>query len=134
MSALFIGQVARQTGVSVETIRFYERQGLIQEPPRRASGYRQYGENDVNRLAFIQQAKSLGFSLHEIGELLSLKIDPDATCHEVREQAQAKLQDIEEKIRKLKRMQQALKRLVDHCPGRGPVTDCPILEALEPWR
>lgn len=134
MSALLIGQVARQTGVSVETIRFYERQGLIQEPPRRPSGYRQYDSNDIHRLTFIQQAKTLGFSLQEIGELLSLKLNPDATCHDVREQAQAKLHDIEDKIRKLKRMQRTIRKLVQDCPGQGPVTDCPILEALDRQR
>lgn len=131
MSTFSIGQVARETGLGVETIRFYERQGLIEKPPRRPSGYRQYGRGDVARLAFIQHAKTLGFSLREIGELLSLKVDPDATCHEVREQAQAKLQDINDKIRKLKRMQHALKKLVDDCPGKGPLADCPILEALD---
>lgn len=131
MPGLTIGAVARRTGVSAETIRFYERQGLIESPPRRASGYRQYGEDDVRRLAFIQHAKSLGFTLKETGELLALRMRPDTTRREVREQARAKLADIEERLRKLRRMQRTLKKLVASCTGEGPKSNCPILEALD---
>jgi MerR family mercuric resistance operon transcriptional regulator len=131
MSGLTIGAVARRTGVSAETIRFYEREGLIQSPPRRASGYRQYGEDDVRRLAFIQHAKSLGFTLRETGELLSLRMSPNTTKREIREQARAKLADIEERLRKLRRMQRTLKKLIDSCSGEGPTSHCPILEALD---
>lgn len=131
MTTLSIGAVARRTGISVEAIRFYERQGLIREPRRRPSGYRQYGQDDITRLSFIQQAKALGFSLQEIGELLSLSLNPAATCGDVRARASAKLADVEERIRKLKRMQRALRKLVADCPGTGSVVDCPILEALD---
>ena len=131
MSTLTIGQVARRAGIGIETIRFYERKGLIDEPPRRESGYRQYGEEDVERLVFIQHAKTLGFSLKEIFELLSIRSRPDANSREVKSIAMAKLEDIENKISLLQRMQRTLQKLVEQCPGEGPTCDCPILEALE---
>src|SRR6266436_4864358 len=84
MGHLSIGQVARQAGVGVETVRFYEREGLLEEPPRRASGYRQYDEQVVQRLHFIQRAKRLGFSLKEITELLLLRVDAQTSCDEVK--------------------------------------------------
>src|SRR2546425_6976159 len=104
MKPLTIGQVARRAGVGVETVRFYEREGLLEEPPRRESGYRQYGEDIVARLQFIRRAKELGFTLNEIKELLSLRLDPSTTCAEVKDRAQAKIADIEQKIRTLQRM------------------------------
>jgi MerR family mercuric resistance operon transcriptional regulator len=131
MSALTIGQVAKRVGIGVETVRFYERKGLIEEPPRKESGYRQYGEEDVERLIFIQHAKTLGFSLKEINELLSIRGRPEADSREVKEIASAKLVDIENKIRLLERMQLTLKKLVEQCPGEGPTCECPILEAIE---
>lgn len=132
MKALTIGQVARRAEVGIETVRFYERQGLLEEPARRDSGYRQYEEGVVARLRFIRRAKELGFSLKEIKELLALRVDPTTTCAEVRSKAEAKLADIEEKINTLRRMKKALKRLTQTCSGRGPTSECPILEALEP--
>lgn len=131
MSSLTIGAVARRTGLSAETIRFYEREGLLPPPARRASGYRQYSEVDVRRLAFIQHAKSLGFTLAETAELLALRIDPNTTRREVKARARAKLADVEARLRKLQRMRRTLKRLVDACPGEGPKAHCPILDALE---
>jgi MerR family mercuric resistance operon transcriptional regulator len=131
MNSMTIGQVAQKAGIGIETIRFYERKGLIEEPPRKESGYRLYQEDVIDRLAFIQQAKSLGFTLAEIQELLSLKIRPEVTSGEIRKIAEAKLADIEDKIKMLKRMQRALKKLVAQCPGHGPANHCPILEALE---
>ncbi len=130
MSTLTIGQVAQRVGVGIETIRFYERKGLIDEPPRKASGYRQYDEDHISRLGFIQQAKQLGFSLKEIGELLSLKAKSGTTSREIKQMAETKLADIEGKLKMLRRMQRTLKKLVDQCPGQGPTSDCPILEAL----
>ncbi|MBI3466780.1 MAG: heavy metal-responsive transcriptional regulator [Planctomycetes bacterium] len=132
MKPLTIGQVARRAGVGVETVRFYEREGLLAEPPRRESGYRQYGEDIVARLQFIRRAKELGFTLNEIKELLSLRLDPSTTCAEVKDRAQAKIADIEQKIRTLQRMKKALVRLTRACSGRGPTRECPILESLEP--
>ncbi len=131
MRALTIGQVARQAGVGVETVRFYERQGLLDAPPRRASGYRQYAPEMVARLQFIRRAKELGFALKEIGELLSLRIAPDTTCGEVKARAEAKMADIDAKLRDLQRMKAALAQLVDACSGSGPTSQCPILDALE---
>lgn len=131
MKPLTIGQVAQKAGVGVETVRFYERQGLLEEPARKESGYRQYPEDVVARLRFIRRAKELGFSLKEIKELLALRVDPATTCREVKEQAQAKIADIEGKIRSLLRMKEALVELSRVCRGRGPTSECPILDALE---
>ncbi len=131
MESLQIGKVARLADVGVETIRYYEREGLIAEPPRKESGYRQYPEETVNRIRFIRRTKELGFSLKEIGELLSLRMDPDATCENILERAVAKVANIEEKILTLQRMKMALGKLMAACSGDGPVTECPILEALE---
>jgi MerR family mercuric resistance operon transcriptional regulator len=131
MKPLTIGQVARSAGVGVETVRFYERRGLIEEPARRESGYRQYPEDVVARLRFVKRAKELGFSLKEIKELLDLRVDPTTTCAEVKRQAEAKIGDIEERIRTLKRMKKALVKLTAVCSGRGPTTECPILDALD---
>ncbi len=126
--SLTIGQVAKQADVGVETIRFYERQGLILEPDRRPSGYRDYPPETVERIRFIRHAKELGFSLKEIAELLALRVDPNSTCADVRAQARQKLADIDHKIASLEQMKAALERLVKKCRGRGPTTECPILE------
>ena len=131
MKPLTIGQVARSAGVGVETVRFYERQGLLQEPARKESGYRQYPEDVVARLRFIKRAKELGFSLKEIKELLALRVDPDTTCAEVKSRAEAKIADIEEKIQALLRIKKALVKLTKACSGRGPTSECPILDALD---
>lgn len=132
MKPLTIGEVARRAGVGVETVRFYERQGLLEEPARKDSGYRQYADDAVTRLRFIRRAKELGFSLKEIQELLALRLDPATTCAEVRGAAEAKIADVEERIQALQRIKKALKKLTAACSGRGPVSACPILEALEP--
>lgn len=130
MQAYSIGEVAKQTGVGVETIRFYERKGLIDEPPRKASGYRQYDGEIIKRLSFIRKAKTLGFTLTEIKELLSLKAEEGSDCEDVKQLAGEKLADIELKLESLKRMKRVLKKLVDQCPGQGSARDCPILDML----
>jgi MerR family mercuric resistance operon transcriptional regulator len=132
MKPLTIGQVANRAGVGIETVRFYEREGLLEEPARRESGYRQYEADVVARLRFIKRAKELGFSLKEIKELLALRVDPTTTCAEVRSKAQAKVADIKEKIETLQRMKKALVKLTRTCSGQGPVSECPILDALDP--
>jgi len=129
--ALTIGEVAKRSGIGLETVRFYERKGLIEEPPRTDSGYRQYPKDVVGRIRFIKRAKELGFSLKEISELLSLRVDPDTKCADVRKQTELKLADVGEKIRALQRIKTALKKLVASCVGTGPAGDCPILEALD---
>ena len=130
MKPLTIGQVARNAGVGVETVRFYERQGLLEEPPRRPSGYRQYGEAVVARLGFIRRAKELGFTLKEIGDLLSLRLDPRGSRADVKRRAKAKITDIDDRIQSLKRMRKALAKLTAKCDGHGTTDECPILEAM----
>ncbi len=129
--SLTIGQVAKAAGVGVETIRFYEREGLINEPARRPSGYRQYPQDAVRRIQFIKNAKALGFSLKEISELLELKLDPEEGCADVGERALSKITDIEEKIHSLKRMKAALHRMVERCESKGDTSGCLILEELD---
>lgn len=133
MNTMTIGQIALNSGTRVETIRFYEREGLIEKPPRTESGYRNYQPDVISRLSlsFIRQAKSLGFSLREIKELLALKFSPETNCGDVRSQAEIKILDIEHKIDSLQRMKRALVKLVTACPGSGPTSECPILEAME---
>ncbi len=131
METLKIGQLAQRGGVGVETVRFYERQGLIDEPPRRASGYRQYAPETVARLRFIRRAKELGFSLGEIKELLDLRVSPEISKAEVQRTARAKIADLEERIKELERMKRALEEITAACSGQGPSGSCPILDALE---
>jgi MerR family mercuric resistance operon transcriptional regulator len=131
MEKLTIGQLATRAGVNVETIRYYERRGLIPDPPRRESGYRQYSEDTVARIRFIKRAQELGFSLKETQELLTLRVDPDTTCGDVRKRTEEKIIDITEKIESLRTMKSALTKLKDQCRGKGPTSECPILEALE---
>ncbi|MDA0350222.1 MAG: MerR family DNA-binding protein [Verrucomicrobia bacterium] len=128
---LTMGQVANRSGIGIETVRFYERQGLIKDPPRSGSGYRMYPEETVTRIQFTRRAKDLGFSLKEIKDLLSLSVSPGATCQDIKHRAEAKLTDIEDKIRTLRRMKKALAKVTAACRGEGSVSDCPILEAME---
>ena len=128
---LTIGQVARRAGVGVETVRFYEREGLLPRPARRASGYRQYPRESVARLNFIRRAKALGFTLKEVADLLDLRLDPRADRGAVKQRAAAKVEDIDKKIEDLRRMRRALVELSDACSGRGELSGCPILGALE---
>jgi MerR family mercuric resistance operon transcriptional regulator len=131
MNTLTIGKLAKKTDVNIETVRYYERRGLIPKPKRKESGYRKYSDDTVKRILFIKHAKELGFSLHEIHELLSLKLDPVTPCSEVKNKAVIKIKDIEQKIKKLSNMKKALVKLTRACSGAGPVSECPILEALE---
>jgi len=126
--SLKIGQVARRGGVNLQTIRYYEREGLLPKPPRLASGYRTFPDTAADRVRFIKRAQELGFSLAEIRELLYL--GRDAGAQEIRDRAKAKVADIEQKIRALREMKSALNKLAERCPGRGPLSDCPILEAM----
>ncbi len=125
------GQLARAAQVSVETLRYYERQGLLSAPARRESGYRQYTGEDLAAVRFIRRAQGLGFSLKEIAGLLALRVDGGTSCAEVRARAGAKLADVEARIADLGRIRAALARLVDACAGEGPIGDCPILDALQ---
>ncbi len=130
MNKLTIGQVARRAEIGIETIRFYERKGLIDEPERKASGYRQYKDDVILRLAFIQQTKTLGFSLNEIRDLLSIRASSGSVTKEIKQLAGVKLDEIKIKIKVLRRMQRTLTDLVQRCPGEGSESDCPILQTL----
>jgi MerR family mercuric resistance operon transcriptional regulator len=131
METLTIGKLAKRADVNIETIRYYERKGLIPKPRRRESGYREYSNETTKRILFIKRAKNLGFSLKEIDELLSLKIASGNTCSDVKSKAENKIVDIEVKIKTLQHMKKALFKLSKACSGAGPASECPILEALE---
>ncbi len=126
-----IGQVARRTGLSVATIRFYERLGLVPEIPRSSAGYRQFDGELIRRLRFVRRARALGFTLEEIRALLELRLDDSATTADVRQRAGARLDDIEARIADLERMRDTLRELTRTCSRDGPTRECPILEALE---
>ena len=131
MASLTTGQLARRAGVNLDTVRYYERRGLLAKAPRSAGGYRSFSEDTVKRLRFIRHAQELGFTLKEIAELLSLQVDPDTTCGDVLARAEAKSEDIDKKISHLKAMKRALKRLMTEC-GRHPSSkQCSLIEALE---
>jgi len=130
-STLKIGELARAADVGVETIRYYERRGLLAQPPRRTSGYRQYPPQAVRRVRFIRRAQALGFTLKEIEDLLALRVDDERSCADVRALARAKLEDIERRVAELQQMGRALERVARRCRGRGPTSECPILEVLD---
>lgn len=131
MKALTIGHLAKQAGVNLETVRFYERRGLLPRPPRSAAGYRLFPAEATRRLKFIRRAQELGFSLAEIRELLSLRMSRTTTSAAIRARAEAKMADIEAKIRTLESMKKTLRRLTRVCDGCAPVAECPILESLD---
>jgi len=130
MDGLTIGDVAKQANVRITTRRYYERQGLVARPPRSRSNYRLYPADTVQRVQFIKRAQSLGFSLQEITELLTLRAEPTARCADVRACAVAKIHHIDDKIRALQAMKTVLVKLVEACVRDSPITDCPILESL----
>jgi MerR family copper efflux transcriptional regulator len=131
MERLTIGEVAKQAHVHIETLRYYERTGLIASPPRSESNYRLYPQETVRRVQFIKRAQELGFSLKEITALLALRATPDTPCADMRTRALDKITAIEEKIRALHAMKHALAQLVAACSGQGAITDCPILASLD---
>ncbi len=132
MRSIGTSELAKRAGVNVETVRFYERTGLLPEPPRTPSGYRRFSPDAIRVVRFVKRAQELGFSLTEIKDLLSLRARPGATCEDVRRRAEAKIHDVDAKIRSLQAVRRALKRLAAECSGRGPVEACPILERLDP--
>ena len=130
MKELRSGELARAAAVNSETIRFYERENLLPKPPRTAAGYRVFPAEAVRRVRFIRRAQTLGFSLKEIKELLALSVARGTSCETVRERAEKKIGDIEQKIAALETIKKALRKLAESCSGRGPLTKCPILECL----
>jgi len=131
MNGITIGKLAKKAGVSIDTVRFYERRGLIEEPARTESNYRLYKEEDAERLRFIKRAKDLGFSLSEIKELLALRHNPTASKSEVKQRTELKIRDIRQKIQDLSGILAALEHLSESCDGLGPVSDCPIIKAMD---
>lgn len=127
-----ISRAAERAGVGVETIRFYERRGLIEQPQKpHDGGYRCYDDTIVERIRFIRQAQELGFSLRQIAELLSLRADPTADCSDVRMQAVCKRDEVDRKIAQLTHIRAALDELIDTCPGGGALRACTIIDALD---
>lgn len=119
-----------RAGVAIDTVRYYERAGLVPPPARRPSGYRDYPVDTVERLRFIRRAKDLGFTLNEIGELLALTEQGHNDMHGMKVAAEAKLKLVEAKVDELQRIRKALRKLVTACPGHGDLDTCPIVNAL----
>lgn len=128
--SMTIGTLARESGVGIDAIRFYEREGLLPKPARRASGYRDYPAAAVQRLRFIRRAKALGFSLAEIADLLALSTDHESGVEGIRRRAEDRLAALEHRIAELERVRRGLRDLIDACPGHGTPDHCPILRAL----
>lgn len=126
-----IGQLAKAVDVNVQTVRYYERLKLLNPSARRPSGYRIYGEDEERRLRFIKNAQALGFTLQEIAELLSLRVSSTARCGDVQRKAQAKLEQVERKVRDLQALARALRSLLHDCRAGQPTEQCPILTSLE---
>lgn len=131
MTSLTIGTLAKQAGVGVETVRFYERRGLVRRPTRPQGGYRAYPAEAIGRIRFIRNAQALGFTLQEVKELLALRVTAGTSCAAVRSRASAKVADVAHRIADLERIRRALQSLIAVCPGRGALTDCSILDALD---
>lgn len=132
MDTMTIGGVAKITGVGVEAIRFYEREGLIKQPLKlRGSGRRQYDQETVKRVVFIRRAKDLGFSLKEIKELLSLRVQSKAKCSSIKSKAEEKLLEVDRKVTELLAIKSALNGLISCCDSQSTTAECPILDALD---
>ena len=129
MKNLTIGQLAKETGTHIETIRYYERRGLIAEPPRRESGYREFSPEYVDRIHFIKRAQALGFTLREISELLALS-DGNPACKDIRKFTEEKIKVIETRIHDLARIKEVLQDLVKQCLSKKKFSGCPIIESL----
>jgi len=128
MDPIGIGTLAKRAGVGIDTVRYYERAGLLAPQARLASGYRRYGELELSRLRFIRRAQALGFTLKEVRQLLTLSAQRDVA--KIRRSAQAKLADVEKRIAALDKVREGLATLITACPGHGRAADCPILQAL----
>ncbi len=132
MSEIFVGQLAGEAGINVETIRYYEKLKLLPKPKRKESRYRIYDETDLKRLLFIKRAKELGFTLKEIKELMELKIDSEAKCGDVKHLTEHKLKDVDDRIRDLKTIKSVLVKLINQCVNEEVSSDeCPILESIK---
>jgi Hg(II)-responsive transcriptional regulator len=130
MQTLRTGELARRANVNIETLRFYERKGLLPKPPQRASGYREYPPEAVELVQFIKRAQLLGFALREVTELLDLRQVPRATCGDVVVLARRKIEEIDAKMSDLRALRMALTKLLKGCTGTAPIAQCPIIESL----
>jgi Hg(II)-responsive transcriptional regulator len=128
MESIGIGVLAKRAGVRIDTVRYYERNGLLAPKSRLASGYRRYSAFEVSRLRFIRRAQALGFTLKEVRELLTLSNGRDIA--QIKSAAEKKLSDVEQRIAALQRVRSGLTTLIAACPGHGRAVDCPILKAL----
>ena len=126
-----VAQVAKQAGVGVTAVRYYEREGLVAPVKRTAANYRLYATEAVARIRFTRRAQQLGFTLAEIKELLSLRLRGGQRCADFRSAAAAKIADLEERIRSLRQMSRALAKLADECEAYPAGDGCPLLEYLE---
>lgn len=138
MRVLTIGRLADEVGINLETLRYYERVGLLPKAPRSPAGYRLFPADTARKLRFIKRAQQLGFSLKEIRDLLALRVSPRTTGAEIRQRAESKIADIEGKIRSLEAISKSLRKLTRSCartgalsPATGPLYRCPILESLD---
>jgi MerR family mercuric resistance operon transcriptional regulator len=127
---LTVGKLAEAAGVGVETIRFYEKRGLVEQPERRGSGYRIYQPEDVTRIRFIKNAQALGFSLKEIGDLIELERDARSQCSDLQVRTDAKIRVIDQKIEELSRMRSELQRLSSSCSSDQPLSDCKLMNCM----
>ena len=125
------GVFALRAGIGLETVRYYERIGLLEEPARTTSGYRVYGPEDLSRLMFIKRAKALGFSLEDIRELIALKVDKGCDCGDIARRAEYRLADVRQRIEGLQRVRKGLEELISSCRANPVKEVCPILEVLE---
>ena len=128
---LTIGKLAKEVGVNVQTVRYYERRKLLPPTSRMPSGYRLYGDEALKRLRFIKNAQALGFTLREIGDLLSLRVSSIARCGTVQVKAHAKLRQVEAKVHDLRALARALRSLIRACQAEQPTDRCPILKSME---
>ncbi len=127
-SGMQIGQLSKKTGCNIETIRYYEKRGLLPSPPRTAGGYRLYDPDHLKRLTFVMRSRDLGFSMAEIEKLLSLVDEHQLTCHDMHQQTLAHVGDIQSKIADLKRLERVLTEIASKCSD-GTVPECPIIDA-----
>lgn len=130
MKPMKIGEVSKRSGLSIDAIRYYEKEGLLEAPDRMPSGYRQYNDSTVARLLFIRRIKELGFTLKEIRELLGLWFDPNTQPSEVRQRAESKIKNIDEKICHLQEIKKSLQRLTTQCQHHNSIRECPLLAGL----
>ena len=131
MDSLTISQVAKGAGINLQTVRYYERQGLLAPVSRTEAGYRIFSAESVRRIRFIRRAQELGFSLKEIKDLLSLRINAHTTQADIRKRTQAKIADVKQKILHLQAIHASLLRMAEDCSGCGSLKECPILECLD---